>query len=90
MKKYVIIFNQIKKSWTYAKLLDFVPTEEEQNFLSSTNGVLSFFLNSRTNSRETFAKELLTRVLKSHKIKDIQIDKIYEIRPINSHDNIQQ
>lgn len=88
MKKYVIIFDQIKKSGNYGRILDFTPTEEEKEFLDLTNWTLSFFHNSRTQTREWFAKDLLNRVLKLHKIKDIQIDRIFEIRPMNSHDII--
>jgi len=37
MKKYVIIFDQIKKSGNYGRILDFTPTEEEKEFLDLTN-----------------------------------------------------
>lgn len=88
MKKYVVIFDQVKKSWTIANILDFIPTEEEQEFLDQTNGLLSFSRNSRTEARETFSKTLLERVLKEHKLKKIQFDKITEIRPMTSYDKI--
>lgn len=86
---HVIIFDQERKSWVVARAYSFNPTKEELEVMSAYKwGIFSFTSHGRTQEKEEWVKSVLERIC-GKKIPQV-VTKIYEVRPVNPHDNFDE